>query len=162
VSDNVRVEGLDDLRKKLQDLSVNVEKYFSAVGEKAMAPVERAAKEKCNVDQGDTRGSITTQTETTDDGVEIRVGTPKRSAVYLEFGTGIYAENGQGRKSPWLWRVESAKWAGIFGVEVGDSVLWHGSHPHPFLRPAWNENQDQVKKIVRDELANAIKQVAGV
>ncbi|CAM4186281.1 HK97 gp10 family phage protein [Paenibacillus alkaliterrae] len=29
---------------------------------------------------------------------------------YLEFGTGIYAENGQGRKDPWSYKDESGKW----------------------------------------------------
>jgi len=157
MSDNVTIEGIDELVKKLTSLGVDIKQEAGPVAMKAMLRVESAAKQKCNVDNGLTRASIATKQIEQGDEVLIQCGTNVKSAAYLEFGTGIYAENGQGRKTPWLWQVESRKWASILGVEVGDSVLWHGSHPHPFMRPAWDENKDGVYADVQKGLQSLIK-----
>ena len=137
---------------------LDLKKEGGAAGMKAMLRVERAAKEKITdtTDTGVTRGTISTKVVEETDGVSIQCGTNQKSAVYLEYGTGLYAENGQGRTSPWLWEIKSNKWANIFGVKVGDMVLWRGSHPHPFMRPAWDENKDQVYKDLQSGLQSAI------
>jgi len=70
------------------------------------------------------------------------VGTDIFYAVYLEYGTGIYAENGNGRQTPWTFIIESPKLAQMVGKQVGDRLMWRGSRPHPFLRPAWAEGQE--------------------
>ncbi len=168
MSDDIRIEGLDELTKRLKELGIEYKRYYSDVGEKAMLTVEAAAKEKCPVDLGHLRGSISTKTEEVDGGVNVIVGTNLKYAAYVEFGTGIHAENGQGRKTPWRWPVESQKWQNIFFGSIlrqgaygpiRMSPLWYGSHPHPFLRPAWDENRNQVYERVRTEIAAALRQV---
>jgi HK97 gp10 family phage protein len=46
-------------------------------------------------------------------------------AVYVEYGTGIYAEEGNGRQTGW-----------IYPDRKGELHFTRGMHPHPFMRPA--------------------------
>lgn len=157
MADNVQIEGIDDLLKKLKALGGDIKTEGGKAGIRAMLTVEKSAKQKCPIDNGLLRGSISTKQVDESDEIQIMCGTNTKYAVYVEFGTGIYAENGQGRKTPWLWKVESRKWANILGVKVGDMVLWRGSHPHPFMRPAWDENKNKVYDDLKKGLESAIK-----
>lgn len=38
-------------------------------------------------------------------------------APYLEYGTGIYAVNGQGRKEPWKYQTPDGRWVTTKGME---------------------------------------------
>lgn len=74
------------------------------------------------------------------------VGSPLMYAIYVEFGTGEFAENGQGRKGGWAY--------------VGPDGEWHftrGMKPQSFLRPAFRENTENVKKILSRELGTNFK-----
>ena len=158
----ITVTGMDELQRKLVALGANLTEELTKAGVKAMRlNVESAAKEKAreNNDNGILTASINTQ-EVFENGASIiKTGTPEEYAPYVEYGTGLYATGpggSQAKKIPWLWKVESRKWAAIFGIERGDSVIWYGSHPHPFLRPAFDENKDQVMEDVQAELKAAI------
>lgn len=37
--------------------------------------------------------------------------------LYVEMGTGIYAEGGKGRKSPWSWQDKNGKWHYTRGIK---------------------------------------------
>ena len=58
--------------------------------------VQSDAKLRCPVDLGRLRNSITYQISKE----KALIGTNVEYAVYVEFGTGIYAEGGKGRKDP--------------------------------------------------------------
>lgn len=60
----------------------------------------------------------------------------------MEFGTGLFAVNGDGRKTPWAY--QDAK---------GNFHYTHGQQPQPFLRPALWENEERVKDIILKEIA---------
>lgn len=151
-NENVTIEGMDQLVEKMKQLGmVTADLKDDAV--EAMSMVRNAARRKCTEDLGTLKRNIIVKDQT--EGKELQVGcgifaeSAINYAVYVEYGTGIYAENGQGRKTPWLWTVESEKWAQILGVNVGDKVLWKGSHPHPFMRPAWDEEKENVQKHLK-------------
>lgn len=81
-------------------------------------------------------------------------------AIYQEYGTGIHATGEGGtraKKIPWLWRVTSEKWAQIFGIEVGESVVWYGNRPSPFVRPAFDEGKDDAKNMIADGISEIMK-----
>lgn len=48
-------------------------------------------------------------------------------AIFQEYGTGIYAENGKGRQTPWTY----------FSEGLGRFVTTVGNRPHPFMRPGF-------------------------
>ena len=58
------------------------------------------------VDTGAMRNSITHQII----GKEAFIGTNNEYAVYHEFGTGVYASDGNGRKSPWMFKDRKGVW----------------------------------------------------
>lgn len=71
------------------------------------------------------------------------MGTNVEYAPYVEFGTGIYAAKGDGRKDKWGY--EGAD--GTFHTTVGQ-------RPQPFLNPAMESNKDNIKQ----DIINAIKE----
>jgi HK97 gp10 family phage protein len=145
---------MDDLQRQLSNLGANLAKELSKAGLKAMRlNVEAKAKEKCVVDTGNLRASINTQEVIESGQSVIKTGTTVYYAPYIEYGTGLYAAGGDGRKTPWIWKIESPKWQGILKT---DEILWHGSHPHPFLRPAFDEGKSQVMDDNKADLQAAI------
>jgi len=69
------------------------------------------------------------------------VGSPLTYAVYVEFGTGEFAENGSGRKGGWGYKTPDGEWH-----------FTRGAKPRQFLRPAFRENKDNIIKIVGDHM----------
>lgn len=66
---------------------------------------------------------------------------PSPYPIYVELGTGIYAENHNGRPTPWYWYDMKTK-------------QWHftrGVKPHPFLRPAVEDHIDELREIAVEE-----------
>jgi len=72
--------------------------------------------------------------------VTIGVNTPY--AIYVEFGTGIYAENGQGRKGGWAYYDE----------DTGKKIFTMGSEPQPYMRPGYEDAKPYIKKVCEDNL----------
>lgn len=65
------------------------------------------------------------------------IGTNESYAVYVEFGTGKYAEDGKGRPTPWVYQDDR-----------GD---WHrtsGSRAQPFMRPGINDHVEDFKRVI--------------
>ena len=54
--------------------------------------------------------------------------------------TGIFAEKGNGRKTPWVWKDFNGKWH-----------FTRGMAPRPFLRPAVEEHIDELREIAVEE-----------
>lgn len=135
---DIDVENLDGVLKVLAD-AVSNENIELAMG-KVCALVERTAKKKAPKDKGDLRRSITSYVN--NDGVEVKgvIYTPLEYAPYVEYGTGLYAEEGNGRKDvPWAYKDE----------KTGELIWTVGQHPHPYMRPALNENREQIKKLLQ-------------
>lgn len=66
---------------------------------------------------------------------------PSPYPIYVELGTGIYAENHNGRPTPWYWYDMKTK-------------QWHftrGVKPRPFLRPAVEDHIDELREIAVEE-----------
>jgi hypothetical protein len=55
------------------------------------------------------RNSMTYRVVSIQHGRTITVGSALFYAPYVELGTGIYASNGNGRKSPWVWIDKNGK-----------------------------------------------------
>lgn len=101
------------------------------------------AKARAGVDTGQLRASIHMRAYS--GGLTIDVGSNLAHAVYQEYGTGIFAENGAGRKTPWVYYYQGNK--GPRGFR------WtRGNKPHPFLMPAFNSEKDNYVNRLKKEL----------
>jgi hypothetical protein len=58
----------------------------------------------------------------------VTIGSNLFYSIYVELGTGIFAEKGNGRKTPWVWKDFNGKWHFTRGMKA-----------RPFLRPAVEE-----------------------
>lgn len=121
------------------DNLINEEQISDALG-MACALVEREAKKKAPKGNGELRRSIQSKVE----GEEGIIFTPLLYAPYVEYGTGLFAENGNGRKDvPWHYQDEQGEWHSTKGMP-----------PQPYLRPALNENKEKIKKIILRGITN--------
>lgn len=132
----MRIDNFEFVVEELENI-VDMSKINAALG-KACALVERSAKEKAPKDTGALRRSITSEVK---DGVGI-VFTPLEYAPYVEFGTGLFAEDGNGRQDvPWNYQDDEGNWHST-----------SGQRPQPFMRPALNENRENIKRILKEAL----------
>lgn len=92
---------------------------------KACLIVQRSAKQKCPVDDGTLRASIRYEASE-EQGI---IGTNTEYAPYVHEGTGIYAKEGNGRQTPWVYKTAK-----------GEYYTTSGQKPQPFLKDAANEN----------------------
>lgn len=134
---SIELEGLDNVLEAIDDLvdTSSIEKGL----EKACALVERSAKQKAPKDTGQLRRSITSKVE----GLQGIVFTPLEYAPYVEYGTGLFAENGGRKDVPWNYQ--------------DDKGVWHstnGQKPQPFLRPALNENREEIVQTIKEAISD--------
>ena len=134
--------GLDELNKKLNNLVDNqtIIKGLTI----ACTRVENEAKTNAPVDDGTLRMSITHEIDAAR--LQGIVGTNVEYAPYVEFGTGIFAAGGDGRKTPWSYKDASGKWH-----------FTKGQHPHPFLVPALDNNRKKIIEDIKGALAAHLK-----
>ena len=102
---------------------------------------EGYAKDLAPVDTGNLRNSISHKV---DDGEPaVYIGSNTSYAPYVELATGIYAEGGGGRPTPWVYQDAKGNWH------------WTRGNPaQPFLAPAVKDHAKTYKNIIEAELKN--------
>ena len=70
------------------------------------------------------------------DEVHGSVGNTLEHAIYHHQGTGVYAENGNGRKTPWSYT----------DPETGKEIWTKGSKPNPYLKDTIEQEQSNIAK----------------
>ncbi|MBR0340734.1 MAG: HK97 gp10 family phage protein [Oscillospiraceae bacterium] len=70
---------------------------------------------------------------------EVYIGSNLYHAAFVEHGTGIYADNGQGRQSPWVWRDKN-----------GDYHWTRGIEPQHFLLKAVTEHDNEYMNVFKN------------
>lgn len=110
--------------------------------EKCGLVAEGYAKKLCPVDTGNLRNSISHTVDEQEPAAII--GTNNEYAPYVELGTGIYAEGGGGRPTPWVYQDAKGNWH-----------YTHGQKAQPFLKPAVAEHADKYREIIKNALENA-------
>ena len=85
------------------------EQFLEEVG----GEVESQTKRNTKVDTGKTKGSWEHKVDT--DKMEVQIGSRYKNALWEELGTGIYALNGDGRKTKWVYRTEDGKFHATVG-----------------------------------------------
>ena len=132
MSSEIKFEGLDNLFKKIEEIS-NLQSGLA----QACALVERSAKQKAPKGNGELRRSISSKVE----GLKGIVFTPLEYAPYVEYGTGLFAEEGGRIDVPWCYQDDKGEWHNT-----------SGQAPHPYMRPALNENREEIIRILKEAL----------
>ena len=127
----------------------NSSKVKSEFGEALLRGLEKCglvaegyAKKLCPVDTGNLRNSITHVVDEQEPAAII--GTDSEYGGYVELGTGIYAEGGGGRPTPWVYQDTNGNWH-----------YTRGNKAQPFLKPAVAEHADKYREIIKNALKNA-------
>ena len=132
-----RIEGADHIIESLEDL-IDMQKLEQTMG-KACAIVERSAKQKAPKDTGALRRSITSKIEVVDDSIVGIVFTPLEYAPYVEYGTGLFAEEGGRIDVPWNYQDDKGEWHSTSGQK-----------PQPYMRPELEENREKIKRLFKE------------
>lgn len=138
---DIRIIGLEEVIETFEKLSDA--KNLGAAMDKVCAVVERSAKQKAPKDTGALRRSITSKVEQGNDSVVGTVFTPLEYAPYIEYGTGLFAENGGRQDVPWNYKDDEGHWHSTSGMK-----------PRPYMRPALDENKDQILRSIKEAILN--------
>ena len=138
---SIEFQGLNELLNSLEELA-NIDRFENALG-KACAVVERAAKQKAPKGIGELRRSITSKIEKNGDDIQGVVYTPLEYAPYVEYGTGLFAEEGGRKDVPWNYQDDKGEWHSTSGQK-----------PKPYMRPALDENREEILRILKEGLKN--------
>lgn len=80
-------------------------------------------------------------------GNSVHIGTNIKSengfpyGIAVELGTGIYADDGKGRKSPWAWEDKNGEWHWTKGIKA--------TH---FLRNAIYKHRNEFRNVIQSRL----------
>lgn len=134
-----------------KDKSKDIKKQMNVVSEEAMEAallfIEAQAKSLSPVgNSGELRDKIDHQVESRGKDIIGKVGSPLEHALYVEFGTGEFAENGAGRKGGWSYQDPSGEWF----------FTW-GQDPQPFMRPAFRRNKKQIEQLIGGKYKSSFK-----
>ena len=139
------MDDLFDLADWFDDVAKKVEKEIEREVEKGASKIADTAKMKCPIDKGQLHESIHSKTEWEGNTCIGIVGTNVPYAKYVEYGTGIYAVNGNGRQTPWVYK---------------DSKGFHytrGMMAQPFMYPAFYQHIDSVYRDIIKAIEEVIK-----
>ena len=125
-------QACDNSVNKMQELLMqNMELTLDHVAEKA--------KEKVGVGTGALRADTRSLgVEIVGDEVHGAVGNSLEYAIYHHQGTGIYASDGNGRKTPWVYE----------DPKTGDKIYTRGSKPNPYLKDTIEQEQSTISKLL--------------
>lgn len=138
---SIEIRGLEAILERLDNVA-DPQQMASAMG-MACALVERSAKTKAPKDTGALRQSITSKVDVSPEGVQGVVFTPLEYAPYIEYGTGLFAENGGRSDVPWHYQDDEGNWHSTSGQK-----------PQPYMRPALYENREEIKRILSGGIDN--------
>lgn len=97
--------------------------------------IKRVVRETVEIIVGEAKANVPYDTGALHDSIEVvyfrgglsaQIKVGEDYGIYVEFGTGIYARDGDGRKTPWVY----------FNKRDGRYYWTQGNRPQPFFTPA--------------------------
>ena len=127
------VEFKDFSRIVLQKIQETGETFLEEVG----GEVEAQTKRNTKVDTGKTKGSW--EHVVNAEKMEVQIGSRYKNALWEELGTGIYALNGDGRKTKWVYK----------NPKDGKFYTTVGKKPRRALYNAYNSKKNLIIREAR-------------
>ena len=110
--------------------------------EEVSGELEGRVKDNTREDTGKTKASWSHKVDEVKH--EAYVGSNYENAIWEEFGTGIYAQNGNGRKDvPWVYQSEDGKWHRT-----------KGKKPRRALQCAFNSMKNRIERFFKERFNN--------
>ena len=109
--------------------------------EEASGELEAQVKRNTKVDTGKTKGSW--EHVVHESLLEAEVGSRYKNALWEEFGTGVYALNGNGRRTKWVYKTPDGKYHTTVGKK-----------PRRALYNAYNTKKNQIINEARRRVTN--------
>jgi HK97 gp10 family phage protein len=131
------VQFTDNAPQVLQELATKIEAALEACGNQAVSHAKQNITSASRVDTGALRNSMNHLVQ----GEECYVGTNQEYAIYNEFGTGIYCDEGVGRQTPWSYQDAHGDWHTTRGMK-----------PIHFLKNAIADHTGEYKQIIEQQL----------
>ena len=103
--------------------------------------LESQTKQNTKVDTGKTKGSWEHIVD--EQKMEVQVGSRYKNALWEELGTGIYALNGDGRKTKWVYRTPDGKYHTTVGKK-----------PRRALYNAYNSTKNAIIREAKRRFGN--------
>lgn len=129
----------DHTGEVLRDLENAKERILEAWGQQGVSNVKQIITAESRVDTGAMRNSITHEADNGDG--KVYIGTNNEYAIYHEYGTGIYADGGKGRKTPWFY------------VDAKGEGHWtRGMKPIHMIKNGIGDHISEFKQIAENEL----------
>ncbi|MFJ8262717.1 HK97-gp10 family putative phage morphogenesis protein [Rummeliibacillus sp. NPDC094406] len=116
--------GSKELERALNKWSDKIEKEVNRIIHETALLIQSEARALAPESSGYLRKSIVV--DTSSDGLSALISVGADYGIYIEYGTGIYAVNGNGRKDGWVFYSE----------KYGEFVFTKGMRPQPFWFPA--------------------------
>ena len=152
---------MEDLEKRLDGL-INFDTIGKALTDATLI-VERSAKQKAP------KGTISQSITSMVNGLIGTVYTPVEYAPYVEYGTGKFSTHPQGgrKELPWVYvegstkksqkktiytDASARKMVAIMREQGLDAHMTYGQEPHPFMRPAIDENREKIIEKLKEGL----------
>lgn len=96
-----------EFESNLKEVTSKIELEIYKALEEASGAVEKQVKQNQRVDTGQTKGSWNHYVSAAKH--EAYIGSNYQNAIWEEFGTGIHALNGNGRKTPWVYTPDNGR-----------------------------------------------------
>lgn len=124
----------------VKEMKIREKQALGKIGAFVQAEARKNLTDNHSIDTGTLRASISFEVDD-NNGEWVMIGTNKEYAIYVEKGTGIHAEDGNGRQTPWVYRDGN-----------GNFYVTRGMKAKPYLVPAVEKNKAKILKIIREHL----------
>lgn len=127
---------------RLKSISEETQKAVEEALKDGIAVILQHAEENCPVGTGELKRSLSVEVYPKE--AEAVIYTNCEYAPYVEFGTGIYATQGGGRETPWVYPY----------IKDGEQkfATTRGQAPNPFLGKALRQSKKEIMDIFADTL----------
>lgn len=137
----------DEIQAMADGIPAGIKQVLSDTAEKMAKSMQKRLQDGGHIDTGALFNSL--RSETHEDGKYIDayvIGDAKSPqgtwyAEFLEFGTGVYNEDGNGRQTPWKYKDRAGNWHTTEGMK-----------PDPFIRPSVAEHLAGLEEDISVEM----------
>lgn len=139
----------DEIQAMKNGIPRDVAEAMDKVAEEMVKSMKQRLDAGGHVDTGNLINSIHADTKAKGNEIITEINIDAKSedgtwyAEFLEYGTGVYNENGNGRKTPWAFKDKDGNWH-----------TTRGQKADPFIRPSVAEHIGELDAEVSHEIGN--------